>query len=354
MPFCPVCRSAGKTEEEYTSHYVRASREPDADVTCPLLLARACHTCGEKGHTPKYCPQEKEMRARQTIPKHIGVPVYKKENGQKVLVDMMEASEESVAKTTSNGGEGKKVRLLIDDVEVAAEAPKEEEEFTLVVERKRMIAAKKTAIHVNKFAALAESSDSEDDDEPVLNYSRSPAKTWAKLATPSAPMKKPRLERQLTLGVPKKLDFPVLPVGTKSNKPKGAWGKKPLVDAVKEKHGSLDAWQKMPEKSMDDVLMQRKMEMAVEMEAMRRERDAMAKEIEEMRKTYQKVASQMTKTEEAPVKKEPKQEEAAAVAASAPVDLEKFLKKFEGKSWADMMDEEEGMNWGDMTDTDSW
>lgn len=349
MPFCPVCRSAGKTEVEYTSHYVRASRETDAAVTCPLLLARACHTCGEKGHTPKYCPQEKEMRARQTIPKHIGVPVYKREKGQKILIDMVEASEESVAKTASNGGEGKKVRLLIDDVEVAAEAPKEEVELSLSVERKHMIAAKKASItHVNKFASLADSSDSEEEeDEPTQSYSKTPAKTWAKLATPSAPMKKPRLERQLTLGAPKKLDFPVLPVGTQRSKPKGVWGKKALIDAVTEKHGSLNAWQKMPEKSMDDVLMQRKREMAVEMEAMRRERDAMAKEIEEMRKTYKKVASEVaTQSEEAPEKEE-------AVSASTS-DLTKFLKKYEGVSWADMMDEDEGMNWGDMSDSSAW
>jgi hypothetical protein len=59
MPFCPVCKNAGKTEEEYTSHFVRESREADAKVTCPVLLSQACDICGECGHTKKYCEKKK-------------------------------------------------------------------------------------------------------------------------------------------------------------------------------------------------------------------------------------------------------------------------------------------------------
>ena len=54
-PFCKVCRDAGKTEEEYTSHFVRESTAPDAAVVCPTLLAQSCRYCRKQGHTVRYC-----------------------------------------------------------------------------------------------------------------------------------------------------------------------------------------------------------------------------------------------------------------------------------------------------------
>lgn len=53
--FCNVCFDAGKTESEYTSHYVRASRDAGAKVVCPTLLALECKYCFHTGHTVKYC-----------------------------------------------------------------------------------------------------------------------------------------------------------------------------------------------------------------------------------------------------------------------------------------------------------
>lgn len=54
--FCKVCHDAGKPEDIYTSHFVRASPSPDAHVVCPTLLAQPCRYCGIAGHTVKYCP----------------------------------------------------------------------------------------------------------------------------------------------------------------------------------------------------------------------------------------------------------------------------------------------------------
>jgi hypothetical protein len=56
MPYCPVCKSAGRPEEEYTSHFVRATRDPDSEVTCPILKCATCQNCGGTGHTKRYCP----------------------------------------------------------------------------------------------------------------------------------------------------------------------------------------------------------------------------------------------------------------------------------------------------------
>lgn len=57
-PHCKVCFDAGKSESEYTSHWVRSlpDRNGRTTVTCPTLLANECNYCYEFGHTVKFCP----------------------------------------------------------------------------------------------------------------------------------------------------------------------------------------------------------------------------------------------------------------------------------------------------------
>jgi flagellar biosynthesis GTPase FlhF len=55
-PFCKVCQDAGKSEKEYTSHYVRSEPGPNGKVVCPTLLSQSCKYCDGCGHTPKFCP----------------------------------------------------------------------------------------------------------------------------------------------------------------------------------------------------------------------------------------------------------------------------------------------------------
>ena len=57
-PYCKVCHDAGKSENEYTNHYVRSSpdRNGNTNVTCPTLLATECKFCYKLGHTTKFCP----------------------------------------------------------------------------------------------------------------------------------------------------------------------------------------------------------------------------------------------------------------------------------------------------------
>jgi len=54
-PFCKVCYDAGKSENEYTSHYVRSEQGANGKVVCPTLLTQECGYCGACGHTPKFC-----------------------------------------------------------------------------------------------------------------------------------------------------------------------------------------------------------------------------------------------------------------------------------------------------------
>jgi len=54
-PYCKVCHDAGKSEKEYTNHFVRSEQGPKGKVVCPTLLSLDCRYCREKGHTVKFC-----------------------------------------------------------------------------------------------------------------------------------------------------------------------------------------------------------------------------------------------------------------------------------------------------------
>ena len=66
--FCKVCCDAGKSEKDYTSHFVK---DRDGKVTCPTLLSQECRYCFQPGHTVKFCEvlkkreQEKEKYAKE-------------------------------------------------------------------------------------------------------------------------------------------------------------------------------------------------------------------------------------------------------------------------------------------------
>ena len=67
--YCKVCHDAGKSETEYTSHFIRESRDPCSKVVCPTLLSLECRYCSKKGHTVKYCKileKDKIVEARQS------------------------------------------------------------------------------------------------------------------------------------------------------------------------------------------------------------------------------------------------------------------------------------------------
>lgn len=54
--FCKVCYDTGKSEEIYTSHYVRNEPGIFGTVVCPTLLNTECRYCRKKGHTISKCP----------------------------------------------------------------------------------------------------------------------------------------------------------------------------------------------------------------------------------------------------------------------------------------------------------
>lgn len=285
MPFCPVCRSAGKTEEEYTSHYVRETPSKDAKVVCPILLARKCHVCGVNGHTPKYCPQSIRQEEKQEQ-KTYGVPLFKKEGKKKMLVDVVYGQEEQAKKSSTSS-----VRLFIGEEEMTIEEQTTTEETKpLSLELKTMKSkkinktkkAKNTAGKQgcsNKFACLDMDTSSESETEEHTVVKTPIRKSFASVAAPNAPARNRNAykEKSKTLK-PVKLNFEASARQTL----KGAWGKT-LTKHIEERDGGLEKWKKTQEKKYDVVVEERKKVMSKKLHDMIAQCEAMKKEIQQQK-----------------------------------------------------------------------
>ena len=243
------------------------------------------------------------------------IPVYNKKTGKKVAVVSYEYGEE---RNPVTAGEGKKLRLFIDDKEVDLTPPRKEE-LTLVAEKKQMMASMTQPVKPksNRFACL-DDSESDDDTDTIVT----PKKSWATVTTPSAPVKFPppaKLVRQV--GISKKLDFPPMNTrGAALNKTPttGVWVKG-LKTAVKEKHGSIGAWCAAPQGTTDQFLKAQQTALITELEKMRRERDTLQAKLNDM------VEAEETETDEE-----------ATTDEETHTSLKNIVDKYEGMSWADI------------------
>jgi hypothetical protein len=90
-PFCKVCHDAGKTEAEYTSHFVRSLPDFNGNtkVTCPVLAATECRYCYKMGHTTKFCPVIEENTKKAKKEKSMAIQAHKYE--QRTAAKMVSA-----------------------------------------------------------------------------------------------------------------------------------------------------------------------------------------------------------------------------------------------------------------------
>ena len=67
---CNVCKNAGKSERDYTSHFTKMLVSDIVTVVCPTILNNVCTYCKEKGHFKAACSilQEKEKRMNTSRP----------------------------------------------------------------------------------------------------------------------------------------------------------------------------------------------------------------------------------------------------------------------------------------------
>jgi hypothetical protein len=133
--FCKVCQDAGKSESEYTSHFVRDSPGPNGKVICPTLLSQNCRGCGINGHTYKYCPlikqnmkeDRREQRWKQSEEKlvqSVKIPQEKKEVKEIVVKSgkyasiLMSSSSDEEDDVPEKKIAHKKARILDEDEKV--------------------------------------------------------------------------------------------------------------------------------------------------------------------------------------------------------------------------------------------
>jgi hypothetical protein len=131
--FCKVCFDAGKSEAEYSNHFVRETPEPSSKVVCPTLLQASCGYCHEKGHTPKCCKllkahQKEKQRQEYAAKKSEEAAKPEKQAKKKplnVFAALMDSSDDEEEKT-----QVKQVNKKINSVQkMPAEKEKEKEPY---------------------------------------------------------------------------------------------------------------------------------------------------------------------------------------------------------------------------------
>jgi len=65
--YCSVCHKAGKSEREYTNHFIKSTPGPKGIVICPTILSSECKFCFQLGHwaSEEYCPALREKKKRE-------------------------------------------------------------------------------------------------------------------------------------------------------------------------------------------------------------------------------------------------------------------------------------------------
>ena len=129
---CKVCQDAGKSESEYTSHFVRDSPGPNGKVICPTLLSQKCRGCGINGHTYKYCPSIKQnvkedrqeqrwKQAEEKLAQSVKEPQQKKEVKEfvvkcgKYASILLSSSSDDEEETSPKKIAHKKARIMDED-----------------------------------------------------------------------------------------------------------------------------------------------------------------------------------------------------------------------------------------------
>ena len=190
--FCKVCQDSGKTEAEYTSHFVKSEPGPKGVVVCPTLLALVCTYCNGKSHTVKYCKElEKNKNKKEYQKNNMNYEKREKKgnyntkyanNVFQVLADCEEQVKEVVDMFPPLSQiKSKKVTLLpISYASMAAKQviiveQEKEKEFAIVFKDEKEIAKEK---YLNNWLARIDN-EAEEQDEYTGEKRVTFAKSWA-------------------------------------------------------------------------------------------------------------------------------------------------------------------------------
>jgi hypothetical protein len=114
--YCKVCHDAGKTESEYTSHWVK---DLSGKTTCPTLLKTECRYCYKLGHTAKFCnvlakENKKTAHIVSTSYKNPAPIVQKKSNNGFASLYEDNESEEEVNNTIEYPSLGSQTKKAVE------------------------------------------------------------------------------------------------------------------------------------------------------------------------------------------------------------------------------------------------
>lgn len=139
--YCSVCHKAGKSEREYTSHYIKSTPGPNGIVICPTILSAECKFCFQLGHwaSEEHCPALREKKKREKKeeynrkcenfqPQAVAVkPILKKLNRYDALADSESAPslEMKMEEFPALGNSSAKLRQLPTGTSYAEMAKKE-------------------------------------------------------------------------------------------------------------------------------------------------------------------------------------------------------------------------------------
>ncbi len=106
--FCSVCKNAGKSEKDYTSHFPKSSNGPDGVVICPTILSNECSYCHKLGHYKQQCPVLEAKKNGTLLPKQKETiepeptPIVNKKENIKIFKTKFEVAFNSDSETESD------------------------------------------------------------------------------------------------------------------------------------------------------------------------------------------------------------------------------------------------------------
>jgi len=183
-PFCKVCRDAGKTEAEYTSHFVKSEPGPRGKVVCPTLLNLKCTYCQENGHMVSYCIQlqqnkknkEKTERAFMYQSKAFHQPTEKK-----ALANRFDALDEE--EELEEGEEKDEFPALCEPIVVKPESKDKDNSYAVIASKPPVLADKDAIIVADipiivgktkiNMSCWADDELTDDEDDDIRNKYRS-------------------------------------------------------------------------------------------------------------------------------------------------------------------------------------
>jgi Nanos RNA binding domain len=159
---CKVCKDAGKSAEEYSSHW---PKDNTGRVICVTLLNQSCRYCEESGHTVKYCPKlakdkKNDAKFSHFVARNDRIRVYE---------------ENSYGKKPSLPAAVSRFALLMDDDEFD-ESPSREPRSPKRTQKKTPTNGAFGAFGSDEFPALSSNS-------KVVESSQSMPMSWSQMVT---------------------------------------------------------------------------------------------------------------------------------------------------------------------------